>query len=295
MSDRLKFVDTHVHFWERPHPKLEWSWLADDAIHPNLGIMRKLKDFKTFSEPDLREHTSGLEVTKIVHVQAAIGSSDPVDETAWLQEIADRTGWPNGITGDARLQSPDVESTLERHCDYANMRGLRDFAEGDYLVDPNFHRGYALLEKYNLAYELDSTWENLAKAADLARMFPNITMILTHAGFPQDRSDEYLEIWREGLNSLAEADNAVIKISGLGMGDYMAGGRWTIDSFRPYVLGCIEAFGVERSFFGSNWPVDYMYSTYEELINAYTTLVSDFSHDEQVALFSGNAERIYRI
>lgn len=295
MADRLDFVDTHVHFWERPHDKLEWVWLADDAIHPQLGKITKLKEHTSYSEPQLREDTAGLNVTKIVHVQAAIGSADPVDETAWLQEMADRTGWPNGITGDARLQSPDVEATIERHCEHANMRGLRDFAEGDYLVDPNFHRGYALLEKYDLVYDLDCTFDNMAKAADLARKFPNITLILDHAGFPQDRTDAYLQQWRKGMAALAEADNAVVKISGLGMGDYMAGGSWTVDSIRPYVLGCIEAFGVERSFFGSNWPVDRMYSTYETMLDAYVEITSGFSEDEKVALFSGNAERVYRI
>ena len=79
------------------------------------------------------------------------------------------------------------------------------------------------------------------------------------------------------------------------MGDQMAGGNWTIDSIRPYVLGCIEAFGVDRSFFGSNWPVDKMYSTYAELISAYREIIADFGEHEQVALFSKNAERIYRV
>ncbi len=295
MADRLDFVDTHVHFWERPHDKLVWAWLADDAIHPQLGRITKLKVLRSYSEPHLREDTTDLNVTKIVHVQAAIGSADPVDETAWLQEIADRTGWPNGITGDARLQSPDVEGTIERHCEYANMRGLRDFGEGDYLVDPDFHRGYALLEKYDLVFDLDCTFENMSKAADLARSFPNITLILDHAGFPQDRTDDYLQNWREGMVALAEPDNTVVKISGLGMGDYMAGGCWTVDTIGPYVMGCIEAFGVERSFFGSNWPVDRMYSTYETLLDAYLEIISVFSHDEKTALLSSNAERVYRI
>ena len=138
MAERLDFVDTHVHFWERPHPKLEWAWLADDAIHPQLGAIRPLKDMTSYKVDELRADSAGLNVTKIVHVQAAIGSADPVDETEWLQAMADETGWPTGITGDARLQHADVEGTLERHCEFSNMRGLRDFGEGDYLVDRPF-------------------------------------------------------------------------------------------------------------------------------------------------------------
>lgn len=290
-----EFVDTHVHFWERPHPTLEWVWLADDFIHPQLGDTILLKEMRRYVVGEYLADVEGSDVTKAVHVQAAIGSADPVEETRWLQDMADKTGWPHGIVGDARMQQPDVEKTIERHMEYANFRGLRDFAQGDYLVDPDFHRGYALLEKYNLVYDLDVLWENMGKAADLARKYPNIIMVVDHAGFPQERTDEYFESWKSGMASFKGVDNAVIKISGLGMGDQMAGGNWTIDSLRPYVLGCIEAFGVERSFFGTNWPVDKMYSTYAELAAAYRELIADFSDDEQQALLSKNAEKYYRI
>ena len=86
-----------------------------------------------------------------------------------------------------------------------------------------------------------------------------------------------------------------MKISGLGMGEQMAGSNWTTESIRPWVEACIDVFGTERSFFGSNWPVDKMYSTYAELADAYRSLVSGFSVDEQHALLHANAERVYRI
>lgn len=295
MSEELAFVDSHVHYWERPHHTLKWLWLNDDFVHPQLGLIQFLKDIKVYGPEQYLADIEGNNVTKCVHVQAAIGTEDPVEETRWLSELAERTGWPHGITADARMQQPDVEATLERHCEYPLMRGIRDFAEGDYLVDPNFQRGYALLEKYNLVYDLDCTWENMGKAGALAKKYPGITMILDHAGFPQARDDEYFANWRSGIAAIAEAPNAVIKISGLGMGEQMVGTNWTTESIRPWVLGCIEAFGVERSFFGTNWPVDKMYSDYATLIKAYKEIVAGFSADEQRAMFSENAERIYNI
>jgi predicted TIM-barrel fold metal-dependent hydrolase len=71
--------------------------------------------------------------------------------------------------------------------------------------------------------------------------------------------------------------------------------QWTVESIRPWVLTCIELFGVERSFFGTNWPVDRLYSSYPDVLDAYQEIIKDFSEDEQVALFSANAERIFRI
>jgi len=291
----LQFVDTHVHFWDRPHEKLTWAWLADDFTHPLLGEIKPLKDLKCYTANEFISDIEGSNVSKAVHVQAAIGSENPVDETIWLQEMADKTGWPHAIVGDARLQQEDVESVIAEHAEHANFRGMRDFAEGDYLVDENFHRGYAYLEKYDLVYDLDVVWEDMEKAANLAKKFPNIPLIVDHAGFPQERTAEYFWNWRDGMKHFSGVENAFVKISGLGMGDQMAERNWTLETIRPWVESCIEIFGVNNSFFGTNWPVDRMYSDYGEVIDAYKKLISGYSTDEQTKLFSGNAEKAYRI
>ena len=118
-----------------------------------------------------------------------------------------------------------------------------------------------------------------------------MTISLDHAGFPRSREAEYFQQWRTALFDLSEAPNTVVKISGLGMGDT----AWTLDSIRPWVESCIEAFGVERSFFGTNWPVDRIFSSYPDVINAYATIISEFSQSEQEALFSKNVERSFRV
>jgi predicted TIM-barrel fold metal-dependent hydrolase len=287
----LGFVDTHVHFWDLEHPKLAYSWLAPDAIHPILGNIDEIKH-PLFDGEAYKQEIAGANVTKAVHVQAAIGIADPVDETRWLQEQAENTGFPHAIVAYSNLKDPGVERELEAHLEASPlMRGIRDFSEGDYLVDPDFERGYAKLAKYGLVCDLDCFWENMHKARDLAQRHPETPMILDHAGFPLERTDEYFENWKGGIRTLAEAENTWCKISGLGMGDF----TWTVDSIRPWVLHCIEAFGADRCFFGTNWPVDKMYSTYGTLIDAYAEIVKDFSGDEQVALFSGNAEKVFRI
>ncbi|HKZ92052.1 MAG TPA: amidohydrolase family protein, partial [Candidatus Limnocylindrales bacterium] len=151
--------------------------------------------------------------------------------------------------------------------------------------------GFANLERHDLVACLDASPETYASIKSLAGAFPDIVISLDHAGFPRQRDDEYLAMWKRELADLAEAPNVVIKISGLGMCD----NDWTVASFRPWVLTCIETFGVERSFFGTNWPVDRLYSSYGDVVDAYAQIISGFSRDEQVALFSGNAERIFRI
>ena len=75
------------------------------------------------------------------------------------------------------------------------------------------------------------------------------------------------------------------------MGDH----DWTTDSIRPYVLRCIETFGVERSLFATNWPVDSLFSDYGAIVRAYNEITAEFSEDERAALFSGNTAGLYGI
>jgi len=94
-----------------------------------------------------------------------------------------------------------------------------------------------------------------------------------------------------GMHLLAAEPNVVCKISSLGMRDP----RWTVASLQPWVIGCIKSFGTDRCFFGSNWPVDSLFSSYGALLDAYEEIIAGYSEEEQAALMSGNAERIFRI
>ena len=288
---KLEFVDTHVHFWDLHHPDLTYSWLKPDFRHPQLAERLDAIKGKNYLAEDFIAESRGANVTKAIHVQAALGIKDPVNETKWLQAAADRTGFPQAIVAYSNLKKADVAEELARHCQFPHAKGIRDFSEGDYLVDPDFHRGYALLERFNLVASLDVEWEHMDKLRHLALTFPNTVAVLDHCGFPKERTDEYFQHWQKGVTSLAEAENVVCKISGLGMCDW----HWTIESIRPWVLHCIEAFSPARCVFATNWPVDKLFSTYDVVIDAYTKIVADFSQDEQIAMFSGNAERLYRI
>jgi len=288
---RIDFVDTHFHLYDMQHPELFYGHWQPGVPHPFLGErIQKLAERSYFAEDYIAE-TRDANVIKAIHVQAAIGTKDPVLETEWLQEEADRTGFPHGIVGHADLRNPNVDGVLERQCQFRNMRGIRDFSYGDYLAEPDFHRGFSLLEKYNLVASMNAQWQDMEKLRDLAVKFSNINIVVDHTGFPEERSPEYVEKWKHGIAVAAEADNIRCKISGLGMGD----NDWTVDSIRPFVVHCIETFGVERCFFGSNWPVDSLFSSYDAVVDAYTEVASAFSPEEQIAMFSKNAETLYNV
>jgi predicted TIM-barrel fold metal-dependent hydrolase len=286
----LPFVDTHVHYIDLQDPRLFYAWLQPEFVHPVLGDIDGLKVLKYTAEQFIAE-TRFQNVSKCVHVQAALGISDPVEETRWLQAQADRVGFPHGIIANCDLAGLGVEEMLERHLQYPNMRGIRDFGQGDYLVDERWRKGYGLLAKYGLVYCLDLVPEDLPNVRALADLYPDVLLCIDHAGFPRRRDREYFRMWRRGMDEAAGAPNTVVKISGLGMCD----NRWTVDSIRPWVESSIEAFGVGRSFFGTNWPVDRLFSSYGDVVDAYAEIISGCSQSEQEALFSKNAERVFRI
>jgi predicted TIM-barrel fold metal-dependent hydrolase len=291
MTDRPPFVDTHVHFHDLAHETLSWVWLEAGWVHPILGDIGAIQS-QRYTAEDFVAETRFQNVAKVIHVQAAIGSADPVDETRWLQEAFTTTGVPHGIVADAPLAADEVEAVLEGHVEASpNLRGIRDFGQGDYLVDPAWQRGYALLAKHDLVCCLDSMPETYAKARALAETVPDVTLCIDHTGFPRARDDEYFAFWRRELQGAAQAPSTVVKISGLGMLDP----TWTVDSIRPWVETAIEAFGTERAFFGTNWPVDRMRSSYGDVLDAYWEIIQAYSPAERTALWSGNAERIFRL
>jgi predicted TIM-barrel fold metal-dependent hydrolase len=294
-AEPIPFVDTHIHFWERPHPRLRWDWLEPGTVHPVFGDMDELIGLETYAATEFRRDIAGSNVTKAVHVQAALGTPDPVEETRWLQSMADVTGWPTAIVADAPLQSRDAGAIIERHMECSRLRGIRDFGTGDYLADPAFERGYSLLGAFGLVYDLDVRWEDMHAAASLAARNPAVTMIVEHAGFPTDRTAEYFYAWRKALQAFRSLEQVHMKISGLGMGDRAFGRDWTVDTLRPWVETCIEVFGIERSFFGTNFPVDRMFSSYADLIRAYRSLTAHLGVEEQHDVLHRNAERVYRI
>jgi predicted TIM-barrel fold metal-dependent hydrolase len=286
----IPFVDTHFHLHDMKRPELRYSWLERDAIHGFLGNIDALKAQHYWLDDYLAE-IRFANVPKAIHVQAALGTPDPVNETRWLQAFADTTGYPQGIVAECHLADADAEAVLERHMQYANVRGIRDFGSDRYLVDSAWRSGYKLLERHSLVSCIDTRIQFFDDLLDLAATFPNILICVDHCAIPEARDDAYFRRWSAAMRALARAENVVMKISGLGMMDR----RWTIDSLRPWVLGSIEAFGVDRVVFGTNWPVDRMFSSYPDLINAYATIIGGFTKDEQTKMFSRNAERLFRI
>ena len=289
MEEDLQFIDTHHHLWDLNI--LEYAWLAEEDPEETemLGDYSSIR--KSYSVTDLINDFSGCNVVKSIHLQANYSGPDNVEETKWLSELADSHPFPHAIIAFTDLMSDNAEEELDKHCAYSKMRGVRTFYTGEQLLEPKFNKGLQALQDRNLIYDLHSLKDDMEYALIMANNNPNLQVILGHAGLPLERSKEYFDEWSKSLKVLAKADNVAIKISGLGMADH----NWDTNSIKEWALSCIDIFGVDRCMFGSNWPVDSLYSSYKELIDSYKEVTDGFSAEEKINLFSANAEKYYRV
>tara|TARA_B100001123_G_C15334368_1_gene1032294 strand:+ start:554 stop:1450 length:897 start_codon:yes stop_codon:yes gene_type:complete len=298
----MKIIDAHHHFWNvstGSYPWLEeqaeWLWGNPQDL-PREFLPQQLIQ---------GAEAGGLELVKTVHVQCGYNELQPGDETKFLQGLADEPGsrgYPHGIVPFADISSPDLEEVLSQHCEYSNTRGVRqllnrhknanwNMADREYLTDSAWRNNFSLLKKFDLSFDLHLYYHQIDDTISLAHDNSETLFILNHASVPADRDQESIEGWRQAINRLAECENAVAKISGLGMCDR----TWTVDSIRPFVLDMIDAFGAERCMFASNFPVDSLFSDYQTVWNAYDVITADFSDSDRTGLFHQNAEKYYRI
>ena len=293
-------VDSHLHLWDigRNH----YPWLAPDAPSTNLlGDVSAIR--RNFLVSDYLSDAQPFRIAKAVHVQADHDPADPVRETRWLQEIANRCGIPQAIVVPAVLEDPDVSEAMDEHRAYPNVRGVRQSLNWiadptkqaktipDRLSDPAWKEGFRLLRDRGLSFDLQVYPSQMAGAAKLAAEFPDTVIILNHLGMPVDHSDLAMDEWRKGMQILASQENVALKVSGLGM----IVRAWTPGELRSAILTAIDLFGVDRSMFGSNYPVENLSGTLSRAIEFVAAVTSDLTSSERRKFFCDNAERYYRM
>lgn len=297
--DDLPIIDAHHHFWDLSLGKHPWL-CGEERIPFRYGDYSPI--CRNYLVEDYLRDAAGHNVVKTVHMEAEWTPDDPVGETQWLHELHDATGYPHAVIGQAWFAREDIADVLAGHAAYPLMRSVRQkpaaapsaeaFVAGapGSMADPAFRAGFAHLARHGLHYDLQTPWWHLGEAADLARDFPDTLIILNHTGLPADRSNEGLAGWREAMERFAAQPNTAVKISGIGV----PGEQWTVALNGGVILKTIDIFGADRCMFASNFPVDSICATYDEIFTSFKETVSGLSEADRRKMFHDNAERIYR-
>jgi predicted TIM-barrel fold metal-dependent hydrolase len=286
VSAQFPIADAHQHFWD---PRANYHpWLCDQP-----PVAFRYGDYTALRRPylpaDYFADAGHHKVVKTIYVETEWDPGDPLGETVWVDRLRRETGFPTVMVAQAWLDREDAASVLARQAATPFVRGIRHKPRPGAMRDPRWRAGYALLARLGLRFDLQAPWSELADAGELCRAFPDTQLILNHAGLPADRSAQGLRAWKEALRALAACPNAAIKISGI----CVPGERWTPELNREVVLAAIEAFGVQRAMFASNFPVDRLCASFDEIYSGFRAIAAGFTPGEQGALFHDNAVRIY--
>ena len=290
-------IDAHHHIWLRK----DVSWLADPPIPRMFGDYFGLR--RDYPVEEFIDDVKPQGATKSVHVTAMWGPGKALEETRWLQAVADKHGFPQGIVPNIDLADPEAEAAIKGQQQFPNLRGVRQMLywdtdpvrrgapRADFCNSPDFRRGFALLEKHGLHFELQVYAGQVTHAIELIKAFPGVKMILVHAGMLTARTQAAIDQWRAALMMMAAFPNLHVKISGLGM--YSSG--ITLPQVRQVIRDVIQIFGAGRTIYGSNFPLEKVHASYADFFGVYRTVLSEYTETEQRAVLHDNAAKFYRI
>jgi predicted TIM-barrel fold metal-dependent hydrolase len=280
-----RVVDAHIHLWDPANA--EWYPYLAGQRELDMGDISGM--CRLFDQPTYFAESSNWNVVKFVHVAAATAPHSGA-ETRHLQELADETGHPDAIIGGIVPNDPivDTERLLDEQMQSPRFRGIRPM--GGAMGVPNDDVLRALADR-NLIFELMAHPDLLESAAATLADFGDLTVVVEHAGWPRSDEPEEHALWERGISALAGlGDNVHCKLSGLAMPLHSTTGA----ALRPWIEHCLSEFGVDRCMFASNFPVDAMHGTYDELYSGYADVTRDLDATARDKLFAANAERVYR-
>ena len=313
----LPIIDPHHHLWDRPGNRYLLEDLVADIRAHNVR-QTVFVECTSMYRADGPEELRVVGETEFVQGIAAMSASGQYGET----RVA------TGIVGSADLRLGDrVAPVLEAQIAASpqRFRGIRHRAAWadpsvapnqpadlpqHVLLDPSFRKGYAHLRTYGLSFEGWVYHTHIADLADLARTFPDTTIIFNHLGGPigvgsyAGRRDEVFAAWKPAVAELAKCPNVVAKVGGIQM--VVNGYGWhqrnqpptsdeLLETNGKWYRHTIEQFGPSRCMFESNFPVDRLSCSYTVLWNQFKKLTTGFSADERSAMFHDTAMRVYRL
>lgn len=290
-------IDAHHHIW---HQK-DLPWLLGPEQPRIFGPYGAIK--RDYLIEEYLNDLEGLGITKSVYVQANWAPNWFEDEVAWVQSVSDKTGWPHGIVGYADFTVEDVRPQLDRLKKYPAMRGIRQqlhwhenplyrFASNPEMPkDPVLQRNIAHLGDYGWSFDLQVFSGQMDAAVELAHACPDVTFILQHAGMMEDTTDDGWAAWRKGMKRLSKCSNIVSKLSAFGTFIH----RNDPELIEVMLKETVKIFGAKRCMYGSNFPIEKLWTSYADLFAAFQAAASSLPKNQQKAIFHDTAARVYQL
>ena len=285
-------IDAHHHLWDLN--AVDYPWLMEKGKKRFFGDPISIQRNYLIGEHVKLAAAHGFKAS--VHIQ--VGAADGLEEAKWVNKIVgENQSWPMVQVAFCDLSSEQREIQLDKLQKLSSVVGVRQIIgrspeedstskTNELLTSDNFMQGLQSISDRRLSFDLQIIPELSETCAAVFSQFPNLQVILCHAGSPYNRTEEGIISWSSDLNHLSELSNVSCKLSGLGMFDH----NWTHSSVEPIVTTVMDQFGPTRVMFGSNFPVDSLSSSFKELFERLTNIVEEKYFED---VFFKTAQRIY--
>lgn len=273
-------IDSHQHFWKY-HPVKD-AWITDD-----MKVIQR-----DFLPADLLPLLQQNNVDGCVAVQADQSEM----ETNFLLQLAQEYDFIKGIVGWVDLRAANLEERLQHFAQYKKIKGFRHIVQAepadDFLLSTDFCSGIAVLSKYNFTYDILVFPRQLKHVAAFVQRFPEQPFVIDHLAKPDFKKADFAE-WEKAMRAAAVYPNVWCKVSGMVTeADWK---NWTNDNFTYCLDVVVDAFGINRLMFGSDWPVCLVAASYQETCNIIHRYFMQFSIAEQEKLWGKNAVDFYHL
>jgi predicted TIM-barrel fold metal-dependent hydrolase len=287
-------VDSHFHIWRQA----DLPWLLGPMQPRIFGPYEPIR--RDYPVAEYLADARACAVTEAVYVQANWAPARLMDEVAFVSQTSQESGFPIAIVAYADMLVDDVRPQLDALAKNPRVRGVRmqlhwhenplyRFASGPELCrEPRLQANIDFLADYGFSFELQVFAPQMEGAALLAFFCPKVTFVLQHAGMLEDLSPDGIDQWRESMTRLAAHTNVVSKLSGLGT--FLR--RNDPEHISFIVAETLALFGPERCLFGSNFPIEKLWTSYGDLIAAHCAAVPENARND---VFNETARRVYRL
>jgi L-fuconolactonase len=322
LEPELPICDPHHHLWEFRHDRAAHCYLLDELLADiNAGhniVSTVFIECGAMYRSDGPEHLRVVGETEFVKGIAAMSASGLYGAcriAAGIVGTADLTlGAAVAEVLDAQILAGGGRFRGIRHQGSwdasEEVPNARHSPQAQVFLDATFRAGFAQLAPRSLSFEVWCYHPQIVDVIDLARAFPDTTIVLNHFGGPlgigpyASQADAVFTAWQRDISELARCENVVAKLGGINM--EINGFRWheqtqppssaaLMSATRRYYEHTIEQFGVERCMFESNFPVDMVTCSYKVLWNSFKRLTATYSATEKNSLFHDTATRVYRL
>lgn len=276
----MDLIDAHLHLIHRD--QLTYNWM------PNAPML----DTGDYALADMKALAAGR-ITGSIFMEVDV--SDFRHEARMVKAMMQPgSGLLGQIAGCNPAQAEGFDQWLA-DCDALNVVGFRRILhEGpdDVSRSDTFRRNVRAIGATGRVYDMVFLARQLPVALELARACPEMTLVLDHCGVP-DIAGGAMDPWRANMAALAALPHVHCKLSGILA--YCAPGTASLEVVRPWVEHVIEVFGPDRVLWGSDWPVVNLGGGLPLWLDITDGLLAGLSADEQAAIRSGTARRVYKI